>query len=44
MIEPFKYGGELIGEIEEANPAAGSLAIWWLGQSGFVIKSRRGCW
>lgn len=42
MIEPVKHGAELIEEIERTLPAPGSLAIWWLGQSGFLIKSRRG--
>ncbi len=42
MIEPFRQGPELIREIESTRPAAGSLAIWWLGQSGFLIKSARG--
>ncbi len=42
MIEPVKHGAELIAEIEGTAPRAGALAIWWLGQSGFLIKSRRG--
>lgn len=42
MIEPVKQGGELISEIAGARPAPGSLWVWWLGQSGFVIKSRTG--
>ena len=27
---------------DERPPRPGSLAVWWLGQSGFVIKSRSG--
>lgn len=42
MIEPAHSGADLIEEIEETIPAGGALAIWWLGQSGFLIKSRGG--
>jgi len=42
MIEPFRQGPELIDEILETHPFPGSLAIWWLGQSGFLIKSDGG--
>jgi L-ascorbate metabolism protein UlaG (beta-lactamase superfamily) len=42
MIEPIRQGQELLDEIEQTAPPAGSLAVWWLGQSGFLIKSRRG--
>jgi L-ascorbate metabolism protein UlaG (beta-lactamase superfamily) len=42
MIEPIRQGPELLAEIEGSVPPPGSLAIWWLGQSGFLIKSRRG--
>jgi L-ascorbate metabolism protein UlaG (beta-lactamase superfamily) len=42
MIDPFKHGRDLIEEINGTVPAPGSLAIWWLGQSGFLIKSRGG--
>src|SRR5580693_6677686 len=42
MIEPVRQGAELIEEIEGTNPAPGSLSVWWLGQSGFLIKSRTG--
>jgi L-ascorbate metabolism protein UlaG (beta-lactamase superfamily) len=42
MIEPFLHGDDLIREIERASPGAGCLVIWWLGQSGFLIKSRHG--
>lgn len=42
MIEPFRQGPELIEEILETHPFYGSLAIWWLGQSGFLIKSDGG--
>ncbi len=42
MIEPVRHGPELVQELERSVPAPGSLYVWWLGQSGFLIKSRRG--
>jgi L-ascorbate metabolism protein UlaG (beta-lactamase superfamily) len=42
MIEPVCHGRELIEQIEGHVPAPGSVCVWWLGQSGFLIKSRRG--
>ncbi len=42
LIQPFKRGAELLAEIAETRPSPGSLAIWWLGQSGFLIKSSLG--
>jgi L-ascorbate metabolism protein UlaG (beta-lactamase superfamily) len=42
MIDPVRQGTELQAEIAATRPVAGSLAVWWLGQSGFLIKSRRG--
>jgi L-ascorbate metabolism protein UlaG (beta-lactamase superfamily) len=42
MIEPVRHGPALVEEIASTIPAPGSLAVWWLGQSGFLIKSRRG--
>jgi L-ascorbate 6-phosphate lactonase len=42
MIEPVRHGAELIEEIEGTTPSPGSLSVWWLGQSGFLIKSRAG--
>jgi L-ascorbate metabolism protein UlaG (beta-lactamase superfamily) len=42
LIQPVRTGQELIEEISATHPPAGSLAIWWLGQSGYVIKSRFG--
>ena len=31
-------GRALIEDIDRAEPAAGELAFWWLGQHGFVVK------
>ena len=42
MIEPIRQGPELIDEIARTVPPAGSLVVWWLGQSGFLIKSPQG--
>ncbi len=42
MIEPVRQGSELVQEIAGVIPTAGSLCVWWLGQSGFLIKSRQG--
>jgi L-ascorbate metabolism protein UlaG (beta-lactamase superfamily) len=42
MIEPICRGRELRAEIDTLSPVAGTLAVWWLGQSGFLIKSRQG--
>src|SRR4051812_38742680 len=39
MIEPVRSGKDLLVEIEATELAHGSLAVWWLGQSGFLIKS-----
>ena len=42
MIEPTRQHADLIAEIATTAPGPGSLFIWWLGQSGFLIKSRTG--
>ncbi len=39
MIEPVRSGKALLDEIHGTFPVAGSVAIWWLGQSGFLLKS-----
>jgi L-ascorbate metabolism protein UlaG (beta-lactamase superfamily) len=41
MIEPVRSGELLLDEIRSTTPGPGSIAIWWLGQSGFLIKSAR---
>ena len=38
MIQPVRAGQHLIGDIDRAEAARPTL--WWLGQSGFVIKYR----
>jgi L-ascorbate 6-phosphate lactonase len=42
MIEPFRQGPDLVAEILKTHPFPGSLALWWLGQSGFLIKTDGG--
>jgi L-ascorbate 6-phosphate lactonase len=42
MIEPLRHSTELANEISRTAPAPGTLAVWWLGQSGFLFKSRQG--
>jgi L-ascorbate metabolism protein UlaG (beta-lactamase superfamily) len=42
MKDPVRCGASLALEIENTSPAPGTLSVWWLGQSGFLIKSRRG--
>ncbi len=42
MIEPVKSGAELIEEIRDSTPDPGSLQVWWLGQSGFLVKATTG--
>jgi L-ascorbate metabolism protein UlaG (beta-lactamase superfamily) len=39
MIEPVRSGQALLDEIRDTRPAAGAVAVWWLGQSGFLLKS-----
>ncbi len=42
MIEPVRRGAELVEEIAGTIPAPGTLSVWWLGQSGYVIRSCEG--
>ena len=44
MIEPSRQGPELIEEILETHLFYGLMAIWWLGQSGFLIKTDGAFW
>jgi L-ascorbate metabolism protein UlaG (beta-lactamase superfamily) len=37
MIEPFKSDDHLLAEIRTTEPGGG-CALWWLGQSGFLLK------
>lgn len=42
MIEPVRHGEALLAEIDGTHSAPGTIAVWWLGQSGYLIKSRFG--
>jgi L-ascorbate metabolism protein UlaG (beta-lactamase superfamily) len=42
MIEPVRSGPDLAREIAEAVMPPGGLDVWWLGQSGFLLKSQAG--
>lgn len=42
LIQPHNAGLDLVEAIRSAHPASRSLSIWWLGQSGYVIKSESG--
>ena len=39
MIEPLRSGRRLSTRSGATEPRAGSVAVWWLGQSGFLLKS-----
>jgi L-ascorbate metabolism protein UlaG (beta-lactamase superfamily) len=39
MIEPQLKGHVLVQDIDTAQPGPGEVLIWWLGQSGFAIKT-----
>jgi L-ascorbate metabolism protein UlaG (beta-lactamase superfamily) len=41
LIEPRLSGAALAADIEAADPGTG-IALWWLGQSGFLVKSAAG--
>src|SRR5436305_1732707 len=36
---PWPHGQALLDEIERTTPGAGSLALWHIGQSGFVVRA-----
>ncbi len=42
LIRPVRSGHDLVEEIASTVPEPGSAAVWWLGQSGYVLKTRRG--
>jgi len=42
MIEPLKSDDDLLAEIAATNISRG-CALWWLGQSGFLVKHSGGC-
>ena len=40
MIEPVLSDQDLQTQIRETIPEPGQVALWWLGQSGLLVKSR----
>lgn len=42
MIEPSQAGAKFLNDVESTDPGPGALAIWWLGQSGYIVKSATG--
>ena len=38
MIVPCQKDSTLLANIHSASPEAGDLHLWWLGQSGFLLK------
>ena len=38
MIVPCQKDSTLLADIHSASPEAGDLHLWWLGQSGFLLK------
>lgn len=40
MITPLQSGEELLDDIEATEVSTGQAAIWWLGQSGYAIKTK----
>jgi len=42
QIQPVLRGRDLIAEIRTTAPGPDTLAVWWLGQSGYVVKSATG--
>ncbi|MFO0909505.1 MAG: MBL fold metallo-hydrolase [Isosphaeraceae bacterium] len=40
MIEPVCSGPALARAIRETVPHPGTICVWWLGQSGYAIRSR----
>ena len=38
LIEPARSDAELVAEIAAERPEPGAATLWWLGQSGFLIK------
>jgi L-ascorbate metabolism protein UlaG (beta-lactamase superfamily) len=41
-LSPQPTYGRLLEDVHTTEPPAGSLAIWWIGQSGYILKARSG--
>lgn len=44
MIEPVQSGAALLTDIQTAKLNPGEVGIWWLGQSGYAIKTASKLW
>jgi L-ascorbate metabolism protein UlaG (beta-lactamase superfamily) len=44
MIEPASRGAVLLRDIEAARLETEQVALWWLGQSGYAVKTRSLLW
>ncbi|MFO7320908.1 MAG: MBL fold metallo-hydrolase [Chloroflexota bacterium] len=40
LIQPVQSGEALIADINSTQPREGQVAIWWLGQSGYAIRTQ----
>ena len=38
MIEPFRKDQQLLADIATASNSPDQFHVWWLGQSGFLVK------
>jgi len=43
MIIPFRQDEALIADVQQAAISPGEFRLWWLGQSGFLIKTSDDC-
>lgn len=44
LIQPVQRDETLLHDIESTCPAPGQVALWWLGQSGYAIKTASTLW
>ncbi len=44
LIEPVQRGATLLQDIASAQPGPGEVMLWWLGQSGYAIKTASALW
>lgn len=44
MIRPVLSGAALLDQIAATQPDAGEIAVWWLGQSGYALKTVSMLW
>lgn len=40
LIQPVQSGQQLLDDIRDTSVSHGEVAIWWLGQSGYAIKTK----